>query len=400
MPCRPSCNGRRAQPQLELNEAAAGAARRARRTCAGVLAASAALRQRRAALARHARREIPLPEELREACIRTARSRHSTNSRPRAPRRREAQGVLLERVGAMEALVAERRAAHAAARRRATRRTDAAPEGCDRDLRRGRIRQEVALFATIDVDEELVSAGHATSPKCGASSTRAERSGKRLDFLMQELNREANTLGSKSVDMEITQAVDGAQGTDRADARAGAESSRMRAARPFHRHRPFRRRQDQPGEPRCSSDDPRVRLSVSYTTRAPRPGEIDGRDYHFVSPRRFEAHARTRRVPGKRGGPRQLYGTSQPWIEATHARAGTRYPAGNRLAGRAAGAAVDPDAVGIFILPPSLEVLAQAAVAARGRTAPEVIERRLQAAREEISHVPRFDYVIINNDFE
>src|SRR5882672_8495876 len=84
------------------------------------------------------------------------------------------------------------------------------------------------------------------------------------------------------------------------------------------------------------ADDKQLTLSISYTTRAPRPGEVDGREYHFVDRKTFEAmlergdFLESAEVHGNR------YGTSQKWIEG--ARQGCGHPARDRLAGRAAGA--------------------------------------------------------------
>lgn len=144
--------------------------------------------------------------------------------------------------------------------------------------------------------------------------------------------------------------------------------------------------------------DPAVKLSVSFTTRAARPGEADGRDYHFVSRETFEA-MRTRgdflenaEVHGN------LYGTSRPWIEA-EMQSGSDLLLEIDWQGALQVKRLLPMAVGIFVLPPSLEVLAQR-LAGRATDSPTVIERRLNAARAEISHVGEFDYVIINQDFD
>ena len=108
---------------------------------------------------------------------------------------------------------------HRAIQRKADRALHEAMAGIDDE----RIRQEIVLFAqSIDVDEELSRlTAHLSEIKRILATGGAV--GKRLDFLMQELNREANTLGSKSVDAQVTQACARAEGADRADARAGAE---------------------------------------------------------------------------------------------------------------------------------------------------------------------------------
>lgn len=143
--------------------------------------------------------------------------------------------------------------------------------------------------------------------------------------------------------------------------------------------------------------DPQVRLSVSYTTRPPRPGEVDGVHYHFVSVEQFMEmlnrgdFLESAQVYGN------YYGTSQRWIEEQLA-AGTDILLEIDWQGAAQIRRLMPKAVSIFILPPSLEAL-RARLQGRGQDTEEVIERRLAAAREDMSHVGEFDYVIINDDF-
>ena len=145
-------------------------------------------------------------------------------------------------------------------------------------------------------------------------------------------------------------------------------------------------------------NDPGIRLSISSTTRSPRTGEQDGREYHFVSVPDFldkiergdflewaEVHG-------------NYYGTSKRWIEAEIA------------AGRDVLLEIDwqgaqqvrkffPAAIGVFILPPSMDELARR-LSGRGTDAAEVVSRRLAAARDEMRHVSEFDYVIINDDLQ
>ena len=144
--------------------------------------------------------------------------------------------------------------------------------------------------------------------------------------------------------------------------------------------------------------EPDIELSVSFTTRAPRTGEADGREYHFVSRERFlEMAARgefleSAQVHGN------LYGTSQSWINARRAD-GKDILLEIDWQGALQVRRLMTDAVGIFILPPSAQALRKRLVA-RGQDSAEVIERRLAAAREEIAHVSEFDYVIINQTFD
>jgi guanylate kinase len=144
--------------------------------------------------------------------------------------------------------------------------------------------------------------------------------------------------------------------------------------------------------------EPSVSLSISHTTRTIRPGEQDGRDYHFVSRPAFEKMAERGEFLESAQVHGNLYGTSQAWLEA------------QRSKGRDIALEIDwqgaqqvrrlmTDAIGVFILPPSLEVLRQRLTDRRQDSA-EVIEKRLRAARGEIAHVAEFDYVIINSDFK
>lgn len=144
--------------------------------------------------------------------------------------------------------------------------------------------------------------------------------------------------------------------------------------------------------------DPAVSLSVSYTTRAMRPGEEDGADYHFVSEERFLRmleegdFLESAEVHGAR------YGTSQTLVESLLAE-GRDLVLEIDWQGAAQVRSLYPNAIGIFVLPPSLEELARR-LHHRAQDSEEVIARRLAAAREEISHVGEFDYVIINDRFE
>jgi guanylate kinase len=147
------------------------------------------------------------------------------------------------------------------------------------------------------------------------------------------------------------------------------------------------------------AEDGRTMLSVSFTTRAPRPGEVDGREYHFVDPGTFEAmlergeFLESAEVHGHR------YGTSQKWIVETRAR-GLDIILEIDWQGAQQVRRAFPDAVSVFILPPP-PVLPELERRLRGRKqdSEEAIQRRLRAAREEISHVSEFDYVIINKEF-
>ncbi len=146
------------------------------------------------------------------------------------------------------------------------------------------------------------------------------------------------------------------------------------------------------------AQDQQIKLSVSHTTRAPRPGEEDGIHYHFVSEAAFldilgqAGFLESAHVHGAR------YGTSKQEVD------------GALAAGRDVILEIDwqgaqqirrlyPRSTSIFILPPSIEALAHR-LNNRGQDSEEVIARRLAAAREEMRHVHEFDYVTINDNFD
>jgi len=139
-------------------------------------------------------------------------------------------------------------------------------------------------------------------------------------------------------------------------------------------------------------------LSVSFTTRAPRPGEQDGREYFFVSEAEFrerEAKAEFLESAQVHGN---FYGTSKRLIEE-HTHAGRDVLLEIDWQGAQQVRRQFPDAVGIFILPPSIAALEQR-LKQRAQDSEEVIARRVQNAAGEIAHADEFDYVIINEDFD
>ena len=143
--------------------------------------------------------------------------------------------------------------------------------------------------------------------------------------------------------------------------------------------------------------DKNVRQSVSYTTRPPRGGEIEGKHYHFVTREIFSQMITAGDFLEHAEVYGNFYGTSKKWID--HAmQNGFDVVMAIDWQGSRQIRALFPQTVGIFILPPSLEVLRQR-LTARGQDSAEVIARRLASAHEDMSHLNEFDYVIINNDF-
>ncbi|MBK8739767.1 MAG: guanylate kinase [Betaproteobacteria bacterium] len=143
--------------------------------------------------------------------------------------------------------------------------------------------------------------------------------------------------------------------------------------------------------------DPALKLSVSFTTRAPRPGEREGVHYHFVDETKFGqlddsgTFLESALVHGHH------YATSRLWLEDEMMR-GHDVLLEIDVQGAEQVRKLIPSAVGIFILPPSWERLRERLVG-RGQDALPVITRRLAAARLEMQRLDEFDYVIINNDF-
>lgn len=146
------------------------------------------------------------------------------------------------------------------------------------------------------------------------------------------------------------------------------------------------------------AQDPHLKLSVSHTTRAPRPGEENGIHYHFVSEPAFleildaggfleSAHVHNAR-----------YGTAQSEVEQALA-AGRDVILEIDWQGAQQIRGLFPQATSIFILPPSIEALALR-LNQRGQDSEAVIAQRLAAAREEMRHVHEFDYVTINDNFD
>ena len=143
--------------------------------------------------------------------------------------------------------------------------------------------------------------------------------------------------------------------------------------------------------------EPGIRLSVSYTTRGPRPGETDGIDYHFVTPEAFGALKDAGEFLEHAHVHGNWYATSGTWLRS-QVDAGQDVLLEIDWQGAAQVRKLIPESVHIFILPPSLALLRER-LQRRGQDDAQTIERRLSAAREEIRHCGEFDYVIINQEF-
>jgi guanylate kinase len=144
--------------------------------------------------------------------------------------------------------------------------------------------------------------------------------------------------------------------------------------------------------------EPRLRLSISYTTRKPREGEAHGREYHFIAREQFEHMIASGDFLEHANVYGNYYGTSRRWIEEQLA-AGEDVLLEIDWQGAAQVRRLFPRMAGIFILPPSIAEL-QRRLEARGKDAPESIATRMASAREEVSHVLEFEYIIVNEEFD
>ena len=141
--------------------------------------------------------------------------------------------------------------------------------------------------------------------------------------------------------------------------------------------------------------DSGIRLSVSYTTRAPRPGEVDGREYHFVDVPAFLAMRERGDFLESAEVHGNFYGTSRRWI-VEQMEAGQDILLEIDWQGAQQVRALFHGSIGIFVLPPSVEEL-ERRLRGRGQDSDKIIARRVAAALSEMRHVNEFDYVIINN---
>jgi guanylate kinase len=141
-----------------------------------------------------------------------------------------------------------------------------------------------------------------------------------------------------------------------------------------------------------------VCLSVSATTRPPRPGETDGKEYYFISREKFKQMAEAGEMLESAEYCGNCYGTPAAPIERWNSQ-GMDVILEIEVQGGAQVKRKRPGSVGIFILPPSLEEL-ERRLRKRGTEPDEVVRRRLEAARREIAEASRYDYVVVNDAVE
>ncbi len=143
--------------------------------------------------------------------------------------------------------------------------------------------------------------------------------------------------------------------------------------------------------------EPQIRVSVSHTTRAMRPGEVDGVNYHFVSRESFLQMLEHNDFLEHAEVFGNLYGTSQRWLEKTLAE-GFDLILEIDWQGAQQVRRLLPEARSIFILPPSQQALRQR-LNNRGQDSDEIIETRMREAVSEMSHYVEYDHLVINDDF-
>ncbi len=144
--------------------------------------------------------------------------------------------------------------------------------------------------------------------------------------------------------------------------------------------------------------DPRVQFSISATTRAPRTGEVDGRDYHFLSPQEFRAKTAAGEFIEQAEVHGNMHGTLRAPMEQAIAE-GRIYLLEIDVQGANQIKAQQIPGVFLFIAPPDAETLRKRLVG-RGTDAPEVVERRLAKAEDELRERVKYDHVTVNDDVD
>jgi guanylate kinase len=150
---------------------------------------------------------------------------------------------------------------------------------------------------------------------------------------------------------------------------------------------------------RLLESDPAISMSISVTTRTPRPGEVDGKDYHFISKDQFEAMIAGGELLEWANVFGNLYGTPREPVETAldHGRDvlfDIDWQGTQQLS-----QAMPEDLVRLFILPPAPDALRQRLIK-RAQDTSAVIAKRMAEAAREISHWPEYDYVVVNDEIE
>lgn len=146
--------------------------------------------------------------------------------------------------------------------------------------------------------------------------------------------------------------------------------------------------------------DPDIRFSVSATTRPPRAGEVDGREYHFRARAEFEAMVAAGEMLEHAEVFGNFYGTPRaPIAAALEAGQDTLFDIDWQGGQQVRNSSLGKDVVSVFVLPPSIAALEQR-LRGRGQDSDAVIAGRMQKSRDEISHWAEYDYVLVNDDLE
>jgi guanylate kinase len=145
-------------------------------------------------------------------------------------------------------------------------------------------------------------------------------------------------------------------------------------------------------------EDAALKLSLSTTTRAPRPGEVDGKDYRFITTKEFIAEREQGHFLEHAEVHGNFYGTSKDWIE-TQMKTGRDVMLEIDWQGAQQIRQIIPEVQWIFIFPPSFEAL-EDRLRKRGQDDEATIQRRLAAAHLELQHAREADFIVINDDFE
>jgi guanylate kinase len=146
--------------------------------------------------------------------------------------------------------------------------------------------------------------------------------------------------------------------------------------------------------------DPSLRFSVSATTRAPRPGEVDGREYYFRSRPEFEAMIAAGEMLEHAEVFGNLYGSPKGPVEAAMQDGrDTLFDIDWQGGQQVRNSSLGKDVISIFVLPPSIAELDRR-LNTRGQDSPEVIAGRMRESRDEISHWAEYDYVLVNDDLD
>ena len=144
--------------------------------------------------------------------------------------------------------------------------------------------------------------------------------------------------------------------------------------------------------------DPSVGISVSHTTRAARPGEVDGVHYHFVGEREFEAMVRAGAFVEHARVFDRYYGTSWDAVRSVLS-SGHDVVLDIDWQGARQVREAFADTVSVFLLPPSIDAL-RSRLLGRGQDSAEDVDRRMRDARSELRHYDEFDHVVVNDDFD